>query len=36
MNAYSLDPRPQVLDAVDRGIPRGEAVRILRIPASVA
>jgi hypothetical protein len=36
MNAYPLDPRLQVLDAVDRGIPRGEVVRILGRPASVA
>ncbi len=27
MNAYSLDLRLKVLDAVDRGIPRGEVVR---------
>ena len=31
MNAYSLDLRLKVLDAVDRGIPRKEVVRIFGI-----
>jgi transposase len=31
MNAYSLDLRLKVLDAVDRGIPRREVVRIFGV-----
>jgi transposase len=31
MNAYSLDLRLKVLDAVDRGIPRREVIRIFGV-----